>query len=454
MNAGAGVGLPPSDVATIPAWKNLTIQLDSCSGLHIGNKEDKGIIMTAAHCTEFDTRKNAKNPTLAIYSDNGGAKIEHVENLGYTNDTSYADAALLYTNTPKDISSVFLLENSEDLPHNTQLHYYGRASLFSFANKWTNNMHINDTDSRIKEAIDAILGDTYMNPNFFIGDQYNASKYKFYVRGCTTTIPLEQGDSGGPIGIPFGENKFAVVGLVQVGNFFTSISQCLITLLELNIKFNLATYNVKTGLIELNTELNREFHTKIDRIVELKTLLQNKTRAISELENSVRKLRTKKFLNKNITVTNNNINSADKKVTDEKELGKSRETELQQLHAELNKTLTDRLNNLEQIRMASMLAAPEPEPTLAAPKPEPTLAAPKPEPALAAPKPEPALAAPKPEPALAAPKPEPASALATPPKRSFCNRYFGCFRKTAKVHPFQKSSRKRSTRRQQRRSRR
>jgi hypothetical protein len=403
MDSAVGDGLP---------WKKLTIHINECSGFHIGNKEDKGIILTAAHCTAFDARKNAKNPTLGMYIDNNGAAmIEHVQNLGFSNDTSYADAALLYTNAAKDISSVFLLINPEDLPDNTQLHYYGRTSKSSSADKWRPDMHINDTDSTIKETINAILGDTWINPNFFIGDNYNASKYKFYVRGCTTTIPLEQGDSGGPIGIPFGENKFAVVGLVQVGNFFTSISQCLIRILQLEstIKFNLATYNVETGLIEPNTELNHEFHTKIDRIVELETLLIDMEREVKDLEKASSNLTKRKLLDENITVSDENVANASRRADDAKYLRASKRAELLSIQFGLNKTLSgmsDRIKELERIRMAAAAAPVVPAPVV----------------------------------------PAPVVPVQTPPKRTFCNRFFGCFRRTAKVVHL----RKRSTRRRRR----
>ena len=93
MNSGA---------VSAETWKGLAINIGHmCSGFHIGNINDTGIVLTAAHCAESTNGKYIDT----FYDRGSEIKINIKKDLGYS-DASYADAAALYTDLSKDITEL------------------------------------------------------------------------------------------------------------------------------------------------------------------------------------------------------------------------------------------------------------------------------------------------------------------------------------------------------------
>ena len=195
-----------------------------CSGIVIGNDNTKNYIYTAAHCLKAP---NSIADSLPTKADQNRKPIEFVKDTNNImlydipinktqaeNNTKYYieeadDVGIFYTTPKSDTTNVFLLDNCEDIPKDTQLSYWGAIT------KWSQSKLIDDSDLIGKIVnnkkfpsvdFDLLYSDWRTQDS---GGNYTYDNYKKYFRIIETSP--QGGDSGGPHGFFFNRNT-GVIG--------------------------------------------------------------------------------------------------------------------------------------------------------------------------------------------------------------------------------------------------
>ena len=250
----------------VPAEKLVIHPNGTCTGLHIGNIDNKGVIFTAGHCVENDTDPTVRNPGAIRYRniDNEISDVSNVIQQGYSITNTIKDSALLYTDIPHDTTNIAILTNPESLPEGFKLIAYGRV------NEKTNTTikELDDNKQNINQNFGGVLEALY-DKNY-----EDMKNYKNSIRGLCGTI-LAEGDSGGPVGYYVGR-QFILVGCISTFQHnCTYITNVRIDNPEYsnipnNIIINKVTYEAPQGELQQGEPPQLNAVQLIDRFAETK----------------------------------------------------------------------------------------------------------------------------------------------------------------------------------------
>jgi len=246
-------------------WRTVTLNetsvhlLSNCSGILIGPEPipNRTIInpykiLSAAHCTnagsglhEFTLFKKDFGPNQNNYN-----LIQPIRMVGNFPVNTFHDIAIYSFNSPnfdyiEHIKNIYVLENPEDIKEHQPIFKdgcilglkYGEYSFGTINDDGTGatdyfQILIRDYDVRINQLYDGSTSDT--NLDGFIIDLVDPNNNKLdYIRYIRNTIKKQvffmennsvptvtiatPGDSGGPVFIPFGDDKLALIGMTSEG---------------------------------------------------------------------------------------------------------------------------------------------------------------------------------------------------------------------------------------------
>jgi hypothetical protein len=211
----------------------------NCTGMEIGRLGNCSYIYTARHClyAMADLYPNIKINYRQIKEYNLPKMISFEVKDKLDTDSTNNDMAIIQTDIMHDISNIYVLINSDQLPNDYNLKWFGNTT-----NRW------------LDEKIDEL---NLQNDIKFTSNSEGTTtidNYKKWFR--FTTGQIRGGDSGGPHGIWFDKNntKFAIVGITLQGH---SNPRNPIRIIDTNfldthrILYNKARYNPTTKQIDI-----------------------------------------------------------------------------------------------------------------------------------------------------------------------------------------------------------
>jgi hypothetical protein len=186
----------------------------NCTGMEIGRSGNNACIFTARHC--FFTGIIPLPGPFVVYKQienyNRPNILRHQEKeQGDMRDSTENDMLIINTDIMHDISNIYVLTNSGELPDKYKLKWFGNTSN-ARTNIWNNEEIYEslgaDTNNRtLADCIEVMANK----------EATTMENYKNWFR--MTTGKCVAGDSGGPHGIFFdNDTKFAIVGITSQGS--------------------------------------------------------------------------------------------------------------------------------------------------------------------------------------------------------------------------------------------